>query len=73
MPNNVCESTLYITVQNFQISQYLTKNYISKFFGKLKILKSPEGLELMTYRLVAKPLIHCATLLGDKFGKEIIH
>lgn len=73
MPNNVCESTLYITVQNFQISQYLTKNYISKFFGKLKILKSPAGLELMTYRLVAKPLIHCATLLGDKFGKEIIH
>lgn len=68
MPNNVCESTLYITVQNFQISQYLTKN-----FGKLKILKSPAGLELMTYRLVAKPLIHCATLLGDKFGKEIIH
>lgn len=72
MPNNVCESTLYITVQNFQISQYLTKNYISKFFGKLEILKSPAGLELMTYRLVAKHLIHCATLLGDKFGKEII-
>lgn len=73
MPNNVCESTLYMTVQNFQISQYLTKKYMSKFFGKLKILKSPVELKLMTYRLVAKPLIHCATLLGDKFGKEIIH
>lgn len=27
----------------------------------------------MTYRYVENPPTHCATLLGDKFGKEIIY
>lgn len=27
----------------------------------------------MTYRCLENPPTHCATLLGDKFGKEIIY
>lgn len=27
----------------------------------------------MTYRYVENPPTHCATLLGDKFGNEIIY
>lgn len=37
------------------------------------MLKSPAGFELMTYMFIEKPLTHCATLIGDNFGKETIN
>lgn len=45
------------------ISQYLTKKYVIKSSGKVKIKKAPEGFALMTPS-------QCATLLGNNTGKE---
>lgn len=57
-----------------QIVQYLTKQHVLKTAGKVKILKSPSRLELMTYIFGVNPLTHCATLLiGDNFGKKTIY
>lgn len=42
-------------------------------FLKGKTFNFPAGFECLTYRPVVDPLIHCATLLNDNFGKETIH
>lgn len=54
----------------FEILQYLTKKKLLKIFGEKKIVIPPTGFELMTNRLVVKPLTYCATLLGYSIGKE---
>lgn len=36
----------------------------------VKIIKAQVGFKLMTYRFIDNPLTQCATLLGNKFGKE---
>lgn len=62
------------TFTGFEFSNFITviqKNFL-KLFGKVKILKSQAGFELMTYRFVVNPLTHCTMLLGDNFGKETI-
>lgn len=41
-------------------------------FVKEKIRKAPAGFEFTTYRFVVNTPTHCATLFGDKFGKERI-
>lgn len=38
--------------------------------GKVKLTKTPDGFELMTYRFLVNALTHFATLLGKNFGKE---
>lgn len=40
------------------------------FFEKVKSIKPPEGFELMTYKFIINYLTHCATQLGNNFGKE---
>lgn len=60
-----------LEISNFTI--FHPKKYVLKICGKVKNLKSPVGFELKTYRLIVKPLTHCASLLGDNYGKETIH
>lgn len=54
---------LCLPVKNFQILQYLAKNYVLNIFGKVKVLKTPTGFKFMTYRFEANPLTHCTVLL----------
>lgn len=39
-------------------------------FGKVRLLRYPVKIELMTKRSVLNSLTYCATLLEDKFGKD---
>lgn len=51
-------------VYNFKILQYFTKNCIIKIVGKVKIIKAPMRIELMTCSFHSKPaLTHCTTPL----------
>lgn len=36
----------------------------------MKIIISPAGFELMTYRFLDNALTHCTTLLGNNFAKK---
>lgn len=37
-------------------------------FGKVKIMKGPAGLKLLTYRIVVNAQTYCAMLLANNFG-----
>lgn len=54
------------------ISQYLTKKFVIKSSGKVKIKKAPAGFALMTQRFVENTPSQCATLLGNNTGKEAL-
>lgn len=43
------------------------------FFRKLKLIKAPAVIELMTYRFVVNAITNCAKLLSNNFGKGNIH
>lgn len=61
-------------VKNFQILKYLIKKiYVLKIFGKVNILKSLAGFELMTCRFVVNSPNHCTTPLDNNFGREAIY
>lgn len=40
-------------------------------FWKGKIIKAPEGFEVMTYKFAVNALTHCAMLLYNSVGKEL--
>lgn len=45
------------------------QKYVLNFL-KSKNYKSSSGIRTLTYRIVINNLTHCATLLGNNFGKE---
>lgn len=49
-------------VLNFKIWQFVSKNYVWNYFGKVTIFKSPAGFELMSLHICSEPSTHCASL-----------
>lgn len=64
--NTVTSLEFYdLTIHNQKISV--------SFFGEGTIYKSPTGpagFKLMTSRFIDYTLTHCATMIGNKFGKD---
>lgn len=54
------------TMLDFKVLQYLTKKCF-KILGKVKIIKDPSGIVIMTHKFVFKVLPSCSTLLCNKF------
>lgn len=50
-------------VYNFLVLQYLTKIFVLKTVGSVKIIKATVGLELMTCRFVVNAQTYCDSLL----------
>lgn len=54
---------------NFAIHVF-DKKICLNIFGMVKIVKAPVRFEFVNYRFVVVVLAHCATQLGNNFGKE---
>lgn len=55
----------FTIVKFFYFTIFTKKKKVLKNFGKVKIIKSPAGFELMIYRFVGNALTTVLTLLGN--------